>query len=388
MAEISTLTDEQLQHKINAAKLTIERNSGLIKEASEKKLVQLLAEQATRSGAADTKKEATEIAEEKVEKIIDKAIEKAEEKAEQATEGKSEKKGKGKAKESKYQKDLNKIISQATNAVKKGTARKLYDKWESDNSSSENAILLAIAVGNKEDLKEASDIYIAHSEEGSLSDKNRTERDELSKKLWTKFIESEEKTEKTPKAKIEKTPKAEEVQKEAEETKGAFTLNIEGVEYKFSDLESKNACEKALKAVKATHVQQIHTKEAQAEGREKAKEIPVTQRIADGFISVAKKAVSEIPRVKIDKNPDEIRKEINAVEKAFENLFDKLEILMDRKIPAEQRNQIMAILTKFEEKLDKGSDKKETATTKIRKEDGGLVSKKEDNSWSYISLLK
>jgi hypothetical protein len=132
---------------------------------------------------------------------------------------------------------------------------------------------------------------------------------------------------------------------------------------------------------------------------DKAREIPVTKRIADSFASIAKKAVSTVPKTKIDKKPAEIKKELDAVEKAFAALFDSLEALMDKKIPKTQREQIMAILTKFEEKVTKETtpaptatkdEKKEKAANKTRKEDGGLAGGNPfgaANPYSYASLL-
>jgi len=67
---------------------------------------------------------------------------------------------------------------------------------------------------------------------------------------------------------------------------------------------------------------------------------------------------------------------------------------MGKEIPANQRSQIMAILNNFETKMDKGSSKKEVATSKVRekKESGGLAGSNNnsfgaDNKWSYASLM-
>ena len=46
---------------------------------------------------------------------------------------------------------------------------------------------------------------------------------------------------------------------------------------------------------------------------------------------------------------------------------------MGKKIPATQRKQVMSILTKFEDKVEKGTDKKSSVTSKPRKEYGGLA---------------
>jgi hypothetical protein len=167
-----------------------------------------------------------------------------------------------------------------------------------------------------------------------------------------------------------------------------FELVIDGKTYKFDDLKSKEQCEQAVKAVKARRDEQIKNQKARVEGAEKARTIPVTRRISDGFVSIAKKAVSQVSPTRIDKHPTEIKKELDAVEKAFTNLFDKLEDLMGKKIPQAHRKEIMAILNSFESKVDKGVDKKSKAVTK-KKEDGGIVDVDlADDSWSYTSFLQ
>lgn len=184
-----------------------------------------------------------------------------------------------------------------------------------------------------------------------------------------------------------------------------FELTIDGKVYTFADLKSKQECEKAMKAVQARYKEVKEHRAAQKEGIEKASTIPVTKRIADSFTSIAKKAVAEVPKTKIDKKPTELKAELDELEKAFENLFDKLGKVMGREIPKSQRKQIMDILTKFEAKVEKNNEdaKKEKATKKVRKEDGGLAGTTDagldsgvgsasdvfnaDNSWSYISLM-
>jgi hypothetical protein len=185
--------------------------------------------------------------------------------------------------------------------------------------------------------------------------------------------------------KVKATPKPSSTEK--------FELTIDGEVFKFSDLASKEACKRANDAVKARYKEVTEHKAATKEGIERASTTPVTQRISDGFASIAKKAVSEVPVTKINKKPEDVKKEIQAVETAFNNLFDKLGDLMGKQIPNSQRKEIMAILTKFEEKVEKGSSKKDVATSKVRKkEDGGMAGSGVDmfgagNSWSYASLM-
>jgi hypothetical protein len=269
MANIGELSDEALAKKINSAKIAVERNVGLIKEASEKKLKKLIAEQEKRAGF--------------VEKEIEKEAKKVEKKVEKVVEPKKEAK---------------------KEATKKPAPKKKKPRVYPSPASN-------------------------------------------------------------------------------------FELVIDGKTYKFDNLKSKEECEKAIKAVKARRAEQIKNQKAREEGAEKARTIPVTRKISDGFVSIAKKAVAEVPKTKVEKKPEEIKKELDAVEKAFNSLFDKLESLMDRKISANDRKAVMSILTKFEEKVDKGSDKKSKATAK-KKEDGGIIddSNTWDNDWSYASLME
>lgn len=286
--DITKLTDDELKARIDSAEFVIEKNTGLIKQAAERKLAVLKTELESRSKSTEKKEE--------------KAVEKVDEK-EKSTE--------------KVDKPIKKTPKKAVSVAKKATPK-------------------------------------------------------------TKTI----------------------VAKKATPTKSPtekFELTIDGKVYKFSDLESKEACEKATQAVSARYKEVKSHQKATADGIRRASTIPITKRISDGFISIAKKAVSEIPATKISKDPKSIKKELNDVEDAFNNLFDKLGALMGKEIPVSQRNQIMAILTKFEDKIDKGSDKKTIATTKIRekKEDGGFAGSDNvnqdffgaGNEWSYASLM-
>ena len=168
-----------------------------------------------------------------------------------------------------------------------------------------------------------------------------------------------------------------------------FELVIDGKTFKFDDLKSKQECERAKKAVEARYKETKAHKSATKEGIARSRTVSVTQRITDGFASIAKKAVAEVPTTKIQKKPSEIASELAEVEKAFDLLFDKLGALMNKQIPKTQRKQIMDILTKFENKVEKGSDKKTAATSKTKKEDGGLAgfTGGGDDSWSYASFL-
>ena len=273
---IGELTVEELKKKINSAKIAIERNTGIIKSAAEKKLAKLETELSKRAG--EVKKDVKEDV-----KAVEKEVKKVE-------------------------KEVKKEVKPA---AKKPAAKKAP-------------------------AKKKPRVY------GSPTEK--------------------------------------------------FELTIDGKVFKFSDLASKNECEKATKAVQARYKEVKEHKQARKEGAAKAASIPVTRRISDGFASIAKKAISEVPVTKIDKKPEDVKKELEAVEVAFNNLFDKLGALMGKEIPKTQRKQIMDILTKFEDKIDKGSDKKSAATSKVRKEQGGMAGASKDvfgagNPYSYASLM-
>jgi hypothetical protein len=93
---------------------------------------------------------------------------------------------------------------------------------------------------------------------------------------------------------------------------------------------------------------------------------------------------------KQDRPIAQIKKDVDAVEAAFMKLFDSLERLMGKKIPATQRKAVMDILGDFENKAAKEA-KKETATKK-KKEEGGLADssvpvESETFGWSYLDLM-
>lgn len=187
---------------------------------------------------------------------------------------------------------------------------------------------------------------------------------------------------KKEKKSADKSPKVEKPKKEKPKSPSPtddFQLTIDGKVYKFSDLASKEECERATKAVKARYEEVKANKEARKEGMERAASTPITHRISDNFVSATKKAVSAISETKIDKSPEVLKKEINALEKAFNNLFDRLGDLMGKKIPDSQRKEIMDVLNKFESKLDKPEKKAE----------GGLAgsTNADKSEWSYTKFL-
>ena len=164
-----------------------------------------------------------------------------------------------------------------------------------------------------------------------------------------------------------------------------FELVIDGKTFKFDDLKSQQECERAKNAVEARYKETKDHKAATRQGIARSRTVSVTQRITDGFASIAKKAVAEVPTTKIQKDPDLIYKQVREVDDIFELLFKKLGALMNKQIPKTQQKQIKDILMKFDEKVQKGSDKKAAATAK-KKEDGGFAGSVDD-SWSYASFL-
>jgi len=339
--DITKLSDEDLSKKINSAKVAVERNTGLIKEASERKLKKLEAEVESRV------------------KDVTKDVKKVEKKVET----------KAKAVKKDVKKDLEKGLSKFKAIAKKSKdieefkaeVRKIKDV------PSEISAYFKKEYGGKEATIDAATL--------NFFNKHKS-------KTTTKVDAPKKESKKKPRVYGSPTEK--------------FELTIDGKVYKFSDLASKEACEKATKAVAARYKEVKAHRISTKAGIEKASTIPVTKRISDGFASIAKKAVSEVPKTKIDKNPEDIKKELEAVEKAFDTLFDKLGALMGKDIPKSQRKQIMDILTKFEAKVEKGIDKKSSATSAVRKkkEDGGLAGMGDGgdmfgagNSWSYISLM-
>lgn len=330
--DITKLSDEDLSKKIKSAKVAVERNVGLIKEASERKLAKLEAELESR--VKEVKEDVKE-----VEKKVEAKVKKVKKEA---------------------KKDVKEVEKAVEKEVKKVTKKPTAKK---------------VKVAKKKAAKKP-----------------------VAKKPIEKKVAP-----KTPVAKKEKKKKPRVYGSPTEK----FELTIEGTVYKFSDLKSKEQCESAMKAVKARYSEVKQHRASTKAGIERASTIPVTKRITDSFASIAKKAVSEVPKTKISKHPDDIKKEIDALEKAFDNLFDKLGDLMGKDIPKNQRKQIMDILTKFEAKVEKGEDKKTAATSKVRekKEDGGGIDDGgigtgvdggvdsgldmwgADNSWSYASLM-
>lgn len=240
--------------------------------------------------------------------------------------------------------------------------------------------------GKAESEKKAKEATKKASE--SKEDKKETKKESTSKKAAPKKTEKKEeakKEDKKPTAAKKKRKSA-----SAEE----FELKIDGKVYKFKDLNSKEECERAIAAVQARREEQIEHQEAREAGKKAARTIPVTRRVSDGLVSVTKKAISEAK--KQDKPVAELKKDIDAVEKAFSKLFDTLERLMGKKIPVTQRKAVMDILGNFEKKAvdESTKDTKKSAAKAKKKEDGGLADSgaaastdDSSNGWSYLELM-
>lgn len=234
-------------------------------------------------------------------------------------------------------------------------------------------------------------------------DKTKAEAKKLAKEFVEDMKEDEayvvEISEKafTSKPKASKKPQAKKTTTAKKKEQKTHKLVVDGKEYVFGNENDKNECEKALKAVKAKAKEEKEHKEAREKGREEARKIPVTRRISDSFATVTRKVISEAKRNDDNKEVSEIKKTIDEVEKAFSNLFDKLELLMGKKIPKAQRDSIMNILqgyeSKFEEEkkeeIEKSEGKKDKAKAKrrVKKEEGGFAETEPDNSWSYMNLM-
>lgn len=146
---------------------------------------------------------------------------------------------------------------------------------------------------------------------------------------------------------------------------GDFEMTIDGVKYKFSDAKSKEQCQKAIAALKARKAQ---VKKASGAYRTKS----VTSKITSGMETIARQAVDEAKSHKATES--QIKKRVDAVEKAFNDLFNKLEELMGKKISNTDRKAVMSIL--------QGYEKKQTSkvTTIKKKEEGGAV------DWSDVDV--
>jgi hypothetical protein len=193
---------------------------------------------------------------------------------------------------------------------------------------------------------------------------------------------------KEPEKKPEEKKPAKKKRKPSAAPTESFELKVDGKVIKFTDLKSKEACEKAIAAVRARRKEQVDHKKATSDGKKRAATKPVTQKVTDGLITATKRAVANIPATRIKKHPEEVKKAIDELEKAFGTLFDKLENLLGKKIPKAQRDSIMGILTRVENKVEEGESKKEAATSRTKKEEGGLA---DDNfnsdSWSYTNFM-
>jgi ElaB/YqjD/DUF883 family membrane-anchored ribosome-binding protein len=412
--DITKLSDEDLSKKIKSAGVVIERNTGLIKDAAEKKLIKLKAELESR--AKDVKKDVEKV-ETKVEKDVKKVaktvkedvkkVEKAVKKVVDASTYGYEKGDKVVIKGTKY--DGNTAV--ITFADPQGfhylvelsngryVGREIGLKFEDIGEIFDKKGFLKVLTedNNKQKFHSKSKGYYINESYVPYDKKYSTRVYFVSGDNGDEFgqfptlAEARKKLSEIKKVTVKPAAKNKKPRVSVSLTE-KFELTIDGKVYKFADLASKEACEKATKAVAARYKEVKEHRASTKEGIARAATIPVTKRISDSFASIAKKAVSEVPKTKIDKNPEDIKKELDEVEKAFDNLFDKLGALMGKEIPKSQRSQIMAILNNFEAKIDKSvtSPKKVLATSKVKKEDGGMAGSigfGSDNPWSYASFL-
>jgi hypothetical protein len=334
--DVKELSDSELDKKLKGARVAAERATGGLKKLFDKKVKNFEAELERRAseGEADVKAAAKDV-----------------------------------------KKEVKKVEKKAKKEAKK--------YWLAlDSLGKEYGVFIA------KDEEEADDYLISNFDidERDLKEITKAQYDKWRKDNYEAGGDSPK-----PKSKLKAAPKK--APKKRPRTYASptekFELVIDGKTFKFDDLKSKQECERAKKAVEARYKETKAHKSATKEGIARSRTVSVTQRITDGFASIAKKAVAEVPTTKIQKKPSEIASELAEVEKAFDLLFDKLGALMNKQIPKTQRKQIMDILTKFENKVEKGSDKKTAATSKTKKEDGGLAgfTGGGDDSWSYASFL-
>ena len=369
MANLSQLSTTELETKIKAANLTIERNEGLIKEAAQKKLKALEDELASR--AKEVKKDV-----EKTTKDVEKDVEKAAKKAKKSV-------SKAKRGVKKIEDYVGKEVKKSEDKVEKifsvnpqiGKAKHSINYFDGATHPDGSPMIKIDVVKTKKLLQGAKKKYKAagYKEVNDVFS-------ELNVKKTTPKEEKPIKKAKKKRPNVYPSPTEK------------FVLTIDGQDYSFSDLNSKEACQKAVEAVLARREEQIKHKAAAAEGRQRAKTIPVTKRITEGFVSVAKKTIAEVPANKLQNNAPEVKKEVKQVEKAFDNLLNKIEALIEKKIPQKQRDEIAKILAGFEKKVEKQTDKK-PATPVKKKEEGGIIEPEpiieqtDDNSWSFAQFL-
>ena len=144
--------------------------------------------------------------------------------------------------------------------------------------------------------------------------------------------------------------------------KKTYEITVDGKKFSFSDKAGKDNCQKAIALVKAQ-------KDQQKESTKKYEAKSTSAKISNNLQTIAKQAVAKAKSRNVA--PATLKKQVDAVEKAFKTLFNALETLMGAKISQAQRNAIMRILNDFEDK--------KTKTTRItKKEMGGKVDNWED----------
>lgn len=166
--------------------------------------------------------------------------------------------------------------------------------------------------------------------------------------------------------------------------KKTYEITVDGKKFSFSDKAGKDNCQKAIALVKAQ-------KDQQKESTKKYEAKSTSAKISNNLQTIAKQAVAKAKSRNVA--PATLKKQVDAVEKAFKTLFNALETLMGAKISQAQRNAIMRILNDFEDK--------KTKTTRItKKEMGGKVDNWEDvdpdvlyaeggeiiKQWNYLGL--
>lgn len=88
-------------------------------------------------------------------------------------------------------------------------------------------------------------------------------------------------------------------------------------------------------------------KSKQSQGKYRTK--PITQKVGDSFEGGAKHVAEAVTQSRIDNQPKEVISGVKMMEAAYEKLFEGFETATGKKVPAEKRKAIMAILEEIKE---------------------------------------
>ena len=179
-------------------------------------------------------------------------------------------------------------------------------------------------------------------------------------------LDLDEDTTTTPKKKRGRPKGSTNKKRKATKKTKEYTLTVDGKKFTFKDKASKDVCSKAVEYAKAK-------KEQQATASKKYASKSVGAKISNNLQTIARQAVSKAKQRKVA--PAVLKKQVDAVEKAFNSLFSALQTLTGVTISQAQKNAIMRILTDFE----KTQTTSTTKSTQVKKKEmGGTVDNWED----------